>query len=459
MKRNAYSVLRNAYSVFLTQYGIRFTFFPPLTTNSMKATIISIGNELLNGKTVNSNAAYIAAKLYEIGIVTGRIVAIRDETAAILESLEQALAQSEVVITTGGLGPTPDDITKNALANFFHSEMVFNEAIWQKIEQRFRQRGIPAPEVNRVQAWIPEKARLIDNPIGSAPGLHFETPSPGGIAAAAGGAAKHTFVLPGVPQEMKAIVAESVIPFLRQKNAAGLIEVRLYRTTGVAESKIYELCRALLESRPEYEVAFLPKTTGVDLRVALREKDAAKKQRFAEFETGLFQTIGKYIYTTGPKELEEVVGKLLRERRLTLAAAESCTGGLVQDKITDIAGSSDYFIGGMVAYSNESKMRHLGVRAESLQRYGAVSEAVAREMAEGVRRAFGADLGISTTGIAGPGGATPEKPLGLIYLGLATAQKTAAKKFLLIGDRVMIKERGAQAALELLRRELLGMEN
>lgn len=445
---------------FFSHYALRFTPYVspfPLTPEPMKATIISIGNELLNGKTVNSNAAFIAAKLYEIGIVTGRVVAIRDETAAILESLEQALAQSEVVITTGGLGPTPDDITKNALADFFQCEMVFHEAIWQKIEERFRQRGIPAPEVNRVQAWIPAKARLIDNPIGSAPGLHFETPSPGGIAA--GGAARHTFVLPGVPQEMKAIMAESVIPFLREKNTAGLIEVRLYRTTGIAESKIYELCRALLESRPEYEVAFLPKTTGVDLRIALREKDAAKKQRFAEFEAGLFQTIGKYIYTTGPEELEEVVGKLLRERRLTLAAAESCTGGLVQDKITDVAGSSDYFLGGMVAYSNESKMRHLGVRAESLQRYGAVSEAAAKEMAEGVRRAFGADIGISTTGIAGPGGATPEKPVGLIYLGLATAQKTVAKKFLLTGDRVMIKERGAQAALELLRRELLGIEN
>lgn len=417
----------------------------------MKATIISIGNELLNGKTVNSNASFIAGRLYNIGIVTQRIFTVRDDPESITENLQQALDQSDAVFITGGLGPTHDDITKKVVADFFNSGMVFNEAILTKIEERFRMRDMKMSETNRGQAWVPEKARLINNLVGTAAGLHFEEPHPANRHSI-----KHVFVLPGVPREMTVMIDEQIIPYLREKNSAGLIDVHVYRTTGIPESKLYEICRDLLEAHPDYEVAFLPGLTGVDLRIALRQDASMGTQQYVKFEKKLYQIAGKYIYTKGDQELEEVIGNTLRERHLTLSVAESCTGGLLQDRITDIAGSSDYFMGGMVTYSNESKTKHLGVRQESLEKHGAVSEAVAKEMAEGIRRAFTADIGIATTGIAGPGGGTPQKPVGLIYLGLAAADKVFARKFRLIGDRVMIKARGAQAALEFLRRELLG---
>lgn len=418
----------------------------------MKATIISIGNELLNGKTINSNASYIGGRLYDIGIIARQVITIRDEPESIRESLQQAINASEIVIVTGGLGPTHDDITMEAAANFFHSKLVLNESILQKIQARYRQRGIPMPESNRKVAMAPEKARLVKNSIGTAPGAHFETPG-------ADGSKKHVFILPGVPREMQAMMDESVIPFLQKKNTAGRIDVYLYRTTGIPESKLYGLTRSLLEAHPTYEVAFLPRETGTDMRVAVRRDDSEGSEKFPGFEESLYQAAGEYIYAKGNKELEEVIGLLLRERGMAISVAESCTGGLLQDKITNIAGSSDYFMGGMVTYSNESKMRHLGVRRESLEKYGAVSEAVAKEMAEGARRAFGADAALSTTGIAGPGGATPEKPVGLIYIGLASADTAAAQKHILSGDRLMIKRRGAQAAMELLRRELLGFES
>lgn len=418
----------------------------------MKTTIISIGNELLNGKTVNSNASYIGGRLYDIGIVARQVIAVRDEPESIRESLRQAVDTSEIVIATGGLGPTHDDITMEVVANFFGSKMVLNEAVLQKIEARYRQRGVPMPDSNLKVAMVPQKARLLNNSLGTAPGAHFEVPG-------AEGSKKHVFILPGVPREMRAMMEESVIPFLQEKNTAGQIDVYLYRTTGVAESRLYQLTRSLLEAHPAYEVAFLPKETGTDMQVAVRRNDSEESAKFPAFEELLYQAAGEYIYTRGSEELEEVIGRLLKERGMTISAAESCTGGLLQDKITNIAGSSDYFMGGMVTYSNESKMKQLGVRRESLERYGAVSEVAAKEMAEGVRRVFGTDVALSTTGIAGPGGATPEKPLGLIYIGLATADTVTVQKHILSGDRVMIKRRGAQAALELLRRELLGIES
>ncbi|RMH75546.1 MAG: competence/damage-inducible protein A [Calditrichaeota bacterium] len=410
----------------------------------MQAVIISIGNELLNGKTVNSNATFIGGKLYEIGIPTREIVAVGDDGEQIQAALRRALEQAEVVILTGGLGPTHDDITKKTVAEFFGASLVFNEAILKKVEERFRRRGMTMPEINRNQALVPEKARLLDNPVGTAPGMHFQQEG------------KHVFVLPGVPREMKAIMEGSVIPFLEQQTGMTAPEVHFYRTTGIAESKLYEKLADLLEAYP-YEVAFLPKFTGVDMRIVVRG-DSPAKGKYPEFEKALYARAGQYIYATEEKELEAVIGEMLRERGLTLAVAESCTGGLLQDKITNVPGSSEYFMGGMVTYSNESKMKFLGVKETSLREHGAVSEVVAKEMAEGVRRAVGTDVALSTTGIAGPTGATPQKPVGLIYIGLATAEKVVARKFVLTQDRRLNKELGAQLALDLLRRDLLGLK-
>ncbi len=410
----------------------------------MKAAIISIGNELLNGKTVNKNATFIAAKLYEIGVETVTVLTIRDDAFAIREALDLALQKAEVVISTGGLGPTHDDITKKVIAEYFGSALVLNEGILQKIQEKFKRRGSEMPPINRNQALVPENARLIDNPVGTAPGLLFERQN------------HWVFVLPGVPREMQAMVKNFIVPFLKEKGQLPEIQVHFYRTTGIAESRIYQLCRDFFEQFSDYEIAFLPKFTGVDIRVAVKT-DSPNASRFAEFEAELYRRIGKYIYTKGEEELEAVVGRLLKEKGYTIAVAESCTGGLVQDRITNVSGSSEYFMGGMVTYSNESKMKFLGVQEASLNQYGAVSDVVAREMATGVREAGGTTIGVSTTGIAGPTGATPEKPVGLIYIGLATPDAVLARRFVFTNDRRLNKELGAQAALELVRRYLLGI--
>ncbi len=410
----------------------------------MRATIISIGNELLNGRTVNSNATFISGRLFEIGIQTERVLTIRDEPESITEGLRTALAKTGLVIVTGGLGPTHDDITKKVIADYFQSRLIFDESLMGHIEQKFRERGLQMPAVNRNQAYVPDRATPLPNPLGVAPGLHFAVDD------------RHVFVLPGVPREMEALMTQAVLPWLKTHVVSEVPEVYLYRTTRIAESRIFEKCGDFLSDFSGYEIAFLPKFTGVDIRVIIPPA-AREAHSFQEFEQALYERIGKYIYTTTDEELTVVVGRLLRERGLTLAAAESCSGGLLQHLITAVPGSSAYFLGGMVTYSNESKQKFLGVRAASLQKYGAVSEAVAAEMAVGVRKALGAGVALSTTGIAGPGGGTPEKPVGLVFIGLAMGETAQVKQFHLGKDREINKEQTAQFALDMLRRALCGL--
>lgn len=410
----------------------------------MDAIIISIGNELLNGQTLNSNASYISGQLHTIGIPVKRIITIGDLADEIKQSLGEALTQSDIVILTGGLGPTHDDITRTVLTEYFDDELVFNEKLYRKMKTKFKKRGLEMPPVNRNQAMIPGKARLIENPIGTAEGLMFEDEG------------KYVFSLPGIPREMKEMVKQSIIPFLKERSNSDPIQVHFYRTSGIAESKIYEMCQDLFKSYDSLEIAFLPRFTGVDVRISVI--GPMTQPEFENFEEKLYQKIGKYIYVKGHKEIEEVIGDTLRKKGLTLAIAESCTGGLIQDRITNVPGSSDYFLGGITAYSNQSKQILLKVRESTLAQHGAVSEAVAKEMADGARALFNADIAVSTTGIAGPGGATESKPVGLVYTGLATHEKTIVKKFVFGEERRINKERSAQAALELLRRYLLNIE-
>lgn len=411
----------------------------------MEAILISIGNELLNGRTTNTNATFISGKLFELGIVTRKVVTIGDEAEAIRTALESALAEAELVILTGGLGPTHDDVTKKAVAEYFGAPLELNEAISRRVEERFRRRGMQMPAVNRGQAMVPRGARVLENPVGTAPGLHFSREG------------KEVFVLPGVPREMKGLMEQAVLPYLRQKTGGGAIWVQQFRSTGIAESRLYEVLRDVLNQFPDFEVAFLPKFTGVDIRVIARGAAATAPHRQQAFESALMERVGDYVYARGEEDLEAVVGRLLRERNLTLAVAESCTGGLVQDRITNVSGSSTYFLGGMVTYSNESKMRFLGVRKASLDQFGAVSDVVAREMAAGVQKAFQSSYALSTTGIAGPTGATPTKPVGLVYVGLAGPEGVMARRFQFVQDRRLNKELAAQAALDFLRRILLGL--
>lgn len=411
----------------------------------MKSTIISIGNELLNGKTLNSNATYIGNALFEIGIPVHKIITIGDDNAEIIKTVDHAIRDSQIIIVTGGLGPTHDDITKNALADFFDTKLVFNEEIMHKIEERFKRRGMKLPPINQNQAMVPEIAQLIDNPVGTAAGMLFKKNG------------NFIFVLPGIPKEMQAIMTNSVIPFLKENCQLTDIQVHLYKTTGIPESKIYQICKDLFEEYHLYEIAFLPKYTGVEIRIAVYNNLTTQKDAYQLFEKELYRRIGKYIYTKGQQELEEVIGELLKKHQLTISVAESCTGGSIQDKLTNVPGSSEYFMGGITVYSNESKVKYVGVKESSLRRFGAVSDEVAREMAIGTRLSFKTDLALATTGIAGPTGATETKPVGLIFIALATSNKVISKKFIFGNDRRLNKEAGAQAALEMLRRDLLNL--
>ena len=411
----------------------------------MLAEIISIGNELLNGNTVNSNATYISKKLHENGIIAGYIQVVGDVAVAIRQALDLALARSDVILLTGGLGPTPDDITRTVVADYFGHKLIFDEQIYDNLKKRFARRGIPIPEVNRNQAMVPEGVELIPNRKGSAQGMIFRRKQ------------KSVFVMPGVPMEMKGMMENTVIPKLREMCPDCRVKVDFIRSTGLAESVIYQKMDSELNQFTSYEIAFLPNFSGVDLRVVRKGEDITDNQKFKKFLKLLDDEIGDAIYTREDIELEEVLGKLLRERKLTVSLAESLTGGLVQHKLTQIPGSSDYFMGGIVSYSNEAKMELLGVRESSLKKYGAVSELVAKEMAEGVRKRLGTDIGISTTGIAGPTGATATKPVGLVYLALSANDILIARKQVFGPDRNSVKQRSAQAALELARRYLLGL--
>ena len=411
----------------------------------MLAEIISIGNELLNGNTVNSNATYISKKLHKNGIITGYIQVVGDVTIAIRQALDLALARSDVILLTGGLGPTPDDITRTVVADYFGHKLIFDEQIYDNLKKRFARRGIPIPEVNRNQAMVPEGVELIPNHKGSAQGMIFRRKQ------------KSVFVMPGVPMEMKGMMENTVIPKLREMCPDCRVKVDFIRSTGLAESVIYQKMDSELNQFTSYEIAFLPNFSGVDLRVVRKGEDITDNQKFKKFLKLLDDEIGDDIYAREDIGLEEVLGKLLKKRKLTISVAESLTGGLVQHKLTQIPGSSDYFMGGIVSYSNEAKMELLGVRESSLKKYGAVSELVAKEMAEGVRKRLGTDIGISTTGIAGPTGATATKPVGLVYLALSANDILIARKQVFGPDRNSVKQRSAQAALELARRYLLGL--
>ncbi|MFZ0390012.1 MAG: competence/damage-inducible protein A [Calditrichia bacterium] len=411
----------------------------------MKAEIISIGNELLNGNTVNSNATYIAAALSRRGIRTHWIQTISDDDADIRQALKTAFPRSRLILLTGGLGPTHDDITKKTVADFFDLPLINNEETARKVEERFRSRGLNMPPINRSQSLVPEGAGLLDNPLGTAPGIVIRRQD------------KTVVLLPGVPREMRAIVDERLPAILEEFPQVEPLQVETIRTTGIAESEIYQRLEARLNEFREYEIAFLPHFTGVDLRVMRPKTGRDYEQKWKNFKNLLDSKIGEYIYTYDERELAEVIGGILQKKEQTLAVAESLSGGLLQDWITAVPGSSRYFTGGIVAYNNEAKVRQLNVQQDTLNRFGAVSPETAREMAAGVREAFGSDFGISTTGIAGPGGATPQKEVGLVFIAVASEKSVKTQKFLFGKDRRINKQRSAQAGLEMLRRVLLNI--
>jgi nicotinamide-nucleotide amidase len=411
----------------------------------VRAEIITIGEEITSGHTVDSNSSYIARKLAEIGVEVWYKIAIGDRLDDIQQAILTSWNRSEVTITTGGLGPTADDITKKAICSAFERKLVFHEDLLKLLEERFRLLHRKLPAIGQNQALQPQGAILLDNPIGSAPGILFEEQ-------------ERCFIsLPGVPSEMEAIIDQSVIPYLHKRAGREHIEIRRIRTTGITESELAEAISDLEPTHEQIRLAYLPGYQGTDLRLVCHAHDAAgaiaEVNKLAE---AIVARVGDYIYTIGDQTISEVVGSLLTASHKTVATAESCTGGLVAKLLTDVSGSSNYFLGSVVSYSNEVKEKMLKVPHELLESYGAVSSQVAEAMAVGVRKAIGVDYGISLTGVAGPTGGTPEKPVGLVYIGCAHEGGVFSKRVNLFGTRQRIRERSATMALDLLRKTIMG---
>ena len=400
----------------------------------MNAALITIGNELLSGFTVNTNASWIGLELGKIGIEITVHHTIQDNKRDIIFELEKLSKKASAVIVTGGLGPTHDDVTASAFYSYFDDSPVFDEEYWNDLTDRFSKINYKIPDVNRNQAMKPQKGEVIQNELGSARGLYFKK---GGC---------HIFALPGVPKEMKAMINDSVIPILKDQVTNPLI-TRTIRTTGIPESALAEKINEKINiDYSQCSVAFLPKLTGVDIRLSCRNIKIIQ-----DIEEILTPVIEKYVYGYDNVSLEEVVGNRLRELGLTLATAESCTGGLLGHRITGVSGSSDYYLGGVVSYNNKAKMELLGVKKQTLEKFGSVSEETVREMAQGVKSLFKTDLGISISGIAGPTGGSPEKPVGLIYIGLSSEKEVTIKKFNFFRDRDSNKRISSQVALNMIR--------
>ncbi len=414
----------------------------------MKSVVIAIGDELLIGQVINTNASFIAEKLNSAGVEVTRMLTVPDDEAEILQALEESFSRHDLTIVTGGLGPTHDDITKKSLCRLLHADLVSDPGVRHSIEEYLRQRNRPWSAAAEEQALVPRGSVVIPNHRGTAPGILFER--------------DHRFLIamPGVPHEMENMMVEFVVPFFKNRSAGTLILHRTLKTAGIVESDLAERLGPpgdLLG--PGERLAFLPSVSGLRLRITLISTDrAAAENRIQELESFIRGRAGKFVYGAGEEELAEVLGRMLRDRGLRIAVAESCTGGLIADKITDIPGSSDYLERAVVAYSNRAKTDLLRVSPGLLNRYGAVSREVAEAMATGVRDLAGTDIGISTTGIAGPSGGTPEKPVGLVWIGYADRSKTLALRFQFGSERLIIKERAAQTALDLVRRRILGIE-
>jgi nicotinamide-nucleotide amidase len=412
----------------------------------MTAEIISIGDELLNGMTVNTNAAFIAEALTKLGFSVERMAVVGDSESRIMKALETTGRQADVAVVTGGLGVTHDDITKKAAARFFNKEMIYSREVYDRIEVFFKKRGKAISAVNREQAMILKDAELIDNPVGLAPGFILSK-------------SQCTFYfLPGVPSEMKQMMEKSVIPNLSKSGVSSPVPPRIFKTTGISESALYFRLIDFQELFPEIRLAYLPETPGVKLRLSVSGLPSENQGDVLREAAGYVQEqAGKFIYGEGETEIEQAVADLLFKKKLTIAVAESCTGGLISHKLTQIPGSSEYFNSGVVAYSNEAKMEILKVPRQTLGKYGAVSRETAQIMAVDIRKIRGTEIGLSATGIAGPGGGTPEKPVGLVYIGYADSAQVLIEEHHFQRERWWNKERTAVTALDLVRRVLLGI--
>jgi len=405
------------------------------------AAIISIGNELISGLVNNTNSAYIARTLNNFGIVVSLIVTVGDEQKHIWTVLDNLPPEINLVMITGGLGPTNDDITVSALARYFNLPLVFNKETASNLVKHFAKRGLKMPEINLKQAYLPKEAVILDNPVGSAPGLKIEHQN------------RVYYVLPGVPREVEAIMTKIIASQLAALGHKAIVKKYLH-ITGIPESQIYTLLKEWIEQHPHVKVAFLPQTAHIDLELTISEPQESAK--IDEYVKEIAEILGDYVFGFDDDTLESVIANLLLQKHLMVAVAESCTGGLIASRLTDVPGSSNYFKTGIVAYSNATKINLIGVKPEIIEKYGAVSSEVANQMAARVRQISGCDLGLSSTGIAGPSGGSDAKPVGLVWIGVSDKNATRTFQYQFSGDRLTNKLLFSQAALNQLRLYLIG---
>jgi nicotinamide-nucleotide amidase len=410
--------------------------------------VIVVGDELLKGDRSDAHLSFVAGRLMERGVRVGGAAVVGDDTAQIARAVKDASDRARVLIVTGGLGPTPDDITRMGVAQAFGLDLEFHEPSWEAIQEFFRERGFTASDVNRQQATFPAGARVIPNPLGTAPGFSLDR------------AEVAVFVLPGPSVEVHTMFDRSVLPRIGELFDREPVRVETFRTLGVGESHLRTILGTELDAIESYTVSYIPSRIAVD--VVLTQKTGIKDRRRLDdeadrFETQLRAKTGNKFFERGNRSLFAVVGDLLSERGETLAVAESLTGGWIGKHFTDRTGSSDFFLADVVAYSNEAKVEYLGVRPETLESFGAVSEEVCTEMAHGIRHRTGATYGLATTGIAGPTGATPHKPLGLTYIGLSLEGACRVKRQVYAGTRDDVRQRATNGVVWLLYDYLAGL--
>ena len=419
----------------------------------MTAHIINIGDELLIGQVVNTNASWMAEELNKRNIKVTNISVISDGADDIRTQLDRSLSEADVVLITGGLGPTKDDITKTVLCNYFGDTLVRHQPTYDNVKKFFDRRGLPFTEINQAQALVPSKCKVILNEVGTAPCMvftipqaTFKQPSPKKTDTSA---EKIVISMPGVPFEMKWLMQNSVLPLLEERLGSQAIVHKTILTFGIGESFLADKIADWEDALPAHiKLAYLPEAGKVRLRLSAYGADKAQlEQEVAERIEMLKLIIGDNIYGYDDETISSVIGKLLNQKGATVATAESCTGGLIGNMITEVSGSSAYYKGGIVAYSNELKERLLGVRHETLEQYGAVSEETAIEMARGCLAVTGADYAIATTGISGPTGATEEKPLGLVYVAIASREEVVCNRYVFTTTRQQHQQRTANQAL------------
>lgn len=407
----------------------------------MNASIISIGDELLIGQVIDTNAAWLGQELSKTGIKVQLRLTVGDDESEIVHALNIAKQKSQIILITGGLGPTKDDLTKQVLCDYFGCKMIFNEEIYSDIKEFFDRSNRPMIESNRQQAEVPDCCIPLRNKLGTAPGMWFDKEG------------KIFVSMPGVPFEMKAMIENEVLPMLKKRFSFPAIVHRTILTVGIGESFLAERISKWENALPEnLKLAYLPNLSQVRLRISAYEGDESTlKKEIKEQEEELLPLIDKYVFGFENDSLEKVMGELLKKRNATICTAESCTGGYIAHRITSVPGSSAYFKGSVVSYANEIKENFIGVKKETIEQHGAVSEQTVTEMAQGVLRKMNTDYSIAVSGIAGPDGGTKEKPVGLVWVAVGTKQKTVAKQYQFFRNRQMNIEMTGVAALNMLR--------